>query len=117
MMLSLSGPTEIYLILQPIAPSIYFTYFFAFGGGFYLFVQWNTVPTLSTEVVVNSYRTTTNDKASISLKLQKNYNRLSDFGNNSQRLIINFGSAPDTITHFLKQGESVKDLFKRLHWI
>ena len=47
-------------------------YFFAFGGGFYLFVQWNTVPTLSTEVVVNSYRTTTNDKASISLKLQKN---------------------------------------------
>ena len=31
-MLSLSGPTEIYLILQPIASSIYFTYFFAFGG-------------------------------------------------------------------------------------
>lgn len=83
-------------------------YFFAFGGCFYLFVQWNTVPTISTEVDVNSYRTTTNDKASISLKLQKNYNRLSDFGNNSLRLIINFGSAPDTITHFLKQGESAK---------
>ena len=83
-------------------------YFFAFGGCFYLSVQWNTVPTLSTEVDVNSYRTTTNDNASISLILQKNYNRLSDFGNKSQRLIINFGSAPDTITHFLKQGESAK---------
>ena len=48
-------------------------YFFAFGGGFYLFVQWNTVPTLSTEVVVNSYRTTTNDKVIIALKQYRLY--------------------------------------------
>ena len=48
-------------------------YFFAFGGGFYLFVQWNTVPTLSTEVVVNSYRTTTNDTVIIALKQYRLY--------------------------------------------
>ena len=47
--------------------------FLAFGGGLCGVVEWNTVPTLSTEVVVNSCRTRTNDKVIIALKQYRLY--------------------------------------------